>query len=133
MSRKPDPFGRDATGPLAIPFRGWWQVVKRVWIKSSRDNFSVVAAGCAFFALFAVFPALSGLLSLYSLVAEPSHVEQQFEPLASLLPQQAYDIISAQITRFAQAPNPTLGWSLLVSLILAFWRASHACSLECGL
>jgi membrane protein len=93
MIRKPDPFGRDARGPLDIPVRGWWQVAKRVWIKSSRDNFSVVAAGCAFFALFAFFPALSALLSFYSLLLGPSHVEKQFELLALLLPQQAYEVV----------------------------------------
>ena len=27
MSRKPDPYGRDATRPDHIPLKGWWQVV----------------------------------------------------------------------------------------------------------
>ena len=124
MRRKPDPFGRDAVGPFNIPFRGWWQVSKRVFIKSFRDNFSVVAAGCAFFALFAVFPVLSALLSLYSLVSEPSHVEQQFQMLSLLLPPQAYDVVIAQIHRLEEASNPTLGWSLFISLTLALWSAS---------
>jgi membrane protein len=121
---RPDPFGRDAEDPLSIPLRGWWQVVKRVWIKSSRDNFSVVAAGCAFFALFAVFPGLYALLSLYSLVFEVAHIEQHFEALAWVLPRQGYDIVMTEIARFAQASTPTLGWSLLISLVLAFWSAS---------
>ena len=54
MNRKPDPYGRDATRPYHIPLKGWWQVAQRVWSESNRDNLSVVAAGCAFFALFAV-------------------------------------------------------------------------------
>jgi len=61
MSRKPDPYGRDARRPYHIPLRGWWQVIHRVWTESGRDNLSVVAAGCAFFALFAIFPALTAL------------------------------------------------------------------------
>ena len=44
MSRKPDPYGRDATRPFHIPLKGWWQVAQRVWTESSRDNLSVVAA-----------------------------------------------------------------------------------------
>lgn len=59
MNRKPDPYGRNSTRPYHIPLKGWWQVAQRVWTESSRDNLSVVAAGCAFFALFAIFPALS--------------------------------------------------------------------------
>ena len=47
MEGKPDPFGRDAIRPLDIPVRGWWQVAERVLSESSRDNLSVVAAGCA--------------------------------------------------------------------------------------
>ena len=67
MNRKPDPYGRDAIRPFQIPLKGWWQVAQRVWSESNRDNLSVVAAGCAFFALFAIFPALSAAdLSLWS-------------------------------------------------------------------
>ncbi len=98
MRWKPDPFGRDATDPLSIPLRGWWQVVKRVWIKSSRDNFSVVAAGCAFFALFAVFPALYALLAKLMISSWP---------------------------RSPGLHKPRLRlWSLFISLVLAFWSAS---------
>ena len=64
MSRKPDPYGRDATRRHGIPLKGWWQVAQRVWTEIARDNLSVVAAGCAFYALFAVFPALSALITL---------------------------------------------------------------------
>ena len=78
MTRKPDPYGRDATLPHHIPLKGWWQVAERVWSESNRDNLSVVAAGCAFFALFAIFPALSALISLYGLTADPTTVEQHF-------------------------------------------------------
>jgi hypothetical protein len=72
MHKNTDPFGRDATQPLSIPPRGWWQVVERVYSESVRDNLSVVAAGCAFYALLAIFPALSALISLYGLIADPA-------------------------------------------------------------
>ena len=94
MTRKPDPYGRDATRPYHIPLKGWWQVAQRVWSESNRDNLSVVAAGCAFFALAAIFPALSALISLYGLTADPATVEQQFQMLGSVLPSQAYASLS---------------------------------------
>jgi membrane protein len=93
MNKDPDPFGRDATQPLLIPARGWWQVVERVYSESVRDNLSVVAAGCAFYALFAIFPALSALISLYGLAADPADVAQNFGMLAYVLPTQAYDMV----------------------------------------
>ena len=119
VNRKPDPYGRDATRPYHIPLKGWWQVAHRVWSESNRDNLSVVAAGCAFFALAAIFPALSALISLYGLTADPATVEQQFRMLGSVLPPQAYDIVIEQIHHIATAPGGMLGWSLAVSL--AVW------------
>lgn len=121
MSRKPDPYGRDATRPYHIPLKGWWQVAQRVWTESSRDNLSVVAAGCAFYALFAIFPALSALISLYGLTADPATVEQQFAMLGSVLPAQAYGLVIEQISRVAAAPNRVLGWSFALSLGLSLW------------
>jgi membrane protein len=125
MSRKPDPYGRDATLPYQIPLKGWWQVAQRVWTESSRDNLSVVAAGCAFYALFAIFPALTALISLYGLTADPGAVEQKFDILSAILPPQAYEVVSDQIHRIAQTSNQTLGWSLFVSLLIALWSVNN--------
>jgi membrane protein len=124
MSRKRDPYGRDAKRPYHIPLKGWRQVAHRVWIESSRDNLTVVAAGCAFYALFAIFPALSALISLYGLTAHPATVEQQFGMLASVLPAQAYDIVIDQIRRIVETSNQALGWGLALSLGLALWSTN---------
>jgi membrane protein len=125
MNRKPDPYGRMATRPDRIPLKGWWQVAQRVWTESSRDNLSVVAAGCAFYALFAVFPALSALIALYGLTADPAAVEQQFGMLSSVLPPQAYQMVIEQIGRLAETPSQSLGWGLAVSLFIALWSVSN--------
>ena len=121
MSGKPDPYGRDATRPYHIPLKGWLQVAKRVWSESSRDNLSVIAAGCAFYALFAIFPGLSALISLYGLTANPITIEQQLGALASLLPEEAYNLVIEQVHRLAAASGNLLGWSLVVSLVLSVW------------
>jgi membrane protein len=125
MSRKPDPYGRDAKLPYQIPLKGWRQVAQRVWTESSRDNLSVIAAGCAFYALFGIFPALTALISLYGLTADPGAVEQQFDILSAILPSQAYEVVSEQIHRIAQTSNRTLGWSLFLSIVIALWSANN--------
>lgn len=125
MSRKTDPYGRDATRPLLIPLKGWWQVAQRVWIESGRDNLSVVAAGCAFYALFAAFPALSALIALYGLTADPASAEQHFDMLSSVLPRQAYEVVIDQIRRIAGASSQSLGWGLVFSLGLALWSVGN--------
>ena len=125
MSRKKDPYGRDAKRPYHIPLKGWWQVAHRVWTESGRDNLSVVAAGCAFYALFSIFPALSALIAIYGLRADPATVEQHFGMLADLLPPQAYEVVNQQIHHIVEASGQALGWSLAVSLLLAFWSATY--------
>ena len=125
MSCKPDPYGRDATRPDHIPLKGWWQVAQRVWVESGRDNLTVVSAGCAFYALFAVFPSLSALIALYGLTTNPASVEQQFDMLSSVLPPQAYGIVIEQISHLTESSNTSLGWGLTLSLGLAVWSVSN--------
>jgi membrane protein len=94
-----------------------------VWSESARDNLSVVAAGCAFYALFAIFPTLSALISLYALTTDPTDVEQHFSIFSSLLPGEAFDILIEQIRRIAETSGQTLGWGLVLSLGVALWSA----------
>src|SRR5262249_30093432 len=121
MRRKPDPYRRDARRPYHIPLRGCRQVAERVGSESSRDNLSVIAAGCAFYALFAIFPGLSALISLYGLTADPTTIEQQVGGLASVLPAEAYNLVIGQVHRLAAASGKLLGWSFVVSLALSIW------------
>jgi membrane protein len=100
-------------------------VAQRVWAESGRDNLSVVAAGCAYYALFSIFPALSALILLYGLTADPITVETRLGMFEDLLPKQAYEVVIEQVHRLVQAPAQTLGWSLVISLVLAFWSATY--------
>jgi len=124
MSRKRDPYGRDARRPYHIPLKGWGQIAQRVVSKSSSDNLSVVSAGCAFYALFAIFPALTATISLFGLMTDPASVERQFSTLEYLLPEQAYQIFIDQIRRIAETSGGTLGWSFGISLAIALWSAN---------
>ena len=51
--------GQRAKQPNHIPLRGWWDIAKRIVKQMSHDNLSLVAAGVAFYALLAIFPAIA--------------------------------------------------------------------------
>jgi membrane protein len=121
MTTKPDSFGRDARRPYQIPLQGWVQVAKRVWHESQNNNLFIISAGCAFYALFAIFPGLTALISLYGLATDPATAEQHFGMLQTVLPEQAYNIVLDQVRNVASAPRQSLGWGLAVSLGLALW------------
>jgi Virulence factor BrkB len=63
-----------------------FQVSRNVVLRIGRDNLTLVAAGVAFYAMTAIFPAIAGFVSIYGLFADPSAMEQQIAPFSSLLP-----------------------------------------------
>lgn len=119
-----DQQGRHADSPGQIPARGWWSILKRTLAESSRDNVWVVAAGVAFLALLAIFPALTATFSLYGLVADPQHVEEQVAALASVLPAQGREVLVGQLHALASQSGGALGTGLILSLGIALWSAS---------
>ena len=122
------PPGEQAEKPTQIPARGWWQVTRRAMKESSADNVPMLAAGVAFFAFLAVFPAIIAAISLWGLVAEPETVAQQVEGIAAALPEQAQPIITDQLGSIVSSSGGALSVGLIVSLLAALWSASSGTS-----
>lgn len=85
---------------------------------------SLAAAGCAFYAMLALFPLLSLLVALYGAALDPMTVEPQLATLSTLLPEEAYALIAARIGELAAAPRPALGLTAALSLGIAAWSGS---------
>ena len=118
------PRGERASSPLEIPKQGWKDVLLRVKEQIGSDNLSLVSAGVAFFALLAIFPGITALVTLYGLVMDAAQVEQQLSPLRQLLPETAFAIIAQQTRQVASAATSSLSLGLLLSLLLAIWSAN---------
>jgi len=116
--------GRLAATPVGIPWRGWKQLIGRTWREISSDRVSLVAAGCAFYATLALFPAISMLVSLYGMVFDPKTVEPQLQTIRELLPPAAFTLIADRVHTLVSHGSGTLGLSLLISSALALWSAS---------
>jgi membrane protein len=121
----PDLRGRTATRPRDIPWQGWKDIARRVKGELEKDNMSFVAAGVAFYALLAVFPALAALVVIYGLVADPTDIEQQFRQFGAILPPDAQRVIGSQLQTIAGHASGALSLGLLVSLGFALWTASR--------
>ncbi len=61
--------GRTAMRPGSIPWQGWKDILLRTKEDLSKDNLSIVAAGVAFYALLAIFPAIGAMVAIYGLVS----------------------------------------------------------------
>jgi len=116
--------GRAADTPRQIPAAGWRDVLWRTKGEMSRDNLSLVAAGVAFYALLAIFPAIAAIVSIYGLVADPQTVEQQLAAISHVLPEQARSIIEEQLTRVTSGASTALGFGAILGLLLTIWSAN---------
>jgi membrane protein len=114
----------DTTGH-AIPFRRrWCNVLLGALRESTTDQVSLAAAGCGFYATFALFPAISVLISVYGLAFDTASVEQQLQVVRGLLPAPAYQLIDDRVHELVSQPSGALSIGLIVSLLLALWSAA---------
>jgi membrane protein len=102
----------------------WRGVVQATLRASVSDRVALAAAGCAFFATLALFPAMSMLISVYGLVFNPRGVELQVLWLHDLLPPAAYWLIADRLHHLVSRPPMQLGVGLAVGLLLTFWTAA---------
>lgn len=116
--------GREAESPRQIPKPGWRDTLLRTKAEMSRDNLGLVAAGVAFYALLAIFPAIAAAVSVYGLVADPATVEQQMSAMMGVMPQEAASILRQQLQNVASQPSSGLGWGVVLGLLLTVWSAS---------
>jgi membrane protein len=119
--------GGKAERPTEIPARGWIQVVKRGWKEAKADQVPLLAAGVAFYAFMAIFPALIAVVSIYGLFADPATIANQLNSLTATLPDEARQVITDQVTALSTR-RQTLGISLVLSLLIALWSASAGTS-----
>ncbi len=120
----PDPLGRTASAPLHIPWRGWRSVLRRTFKEMISDRIPLIAAGCAFYATLAMFPAISMLVSIYGLAFDPRTVEPQLQTLRNLLPPAAFDLISQRVHMLVTQNAGKLGLGLLISTLVTLWSAT---------
>ncbi len=125
MSTRAEPdAGRAFEMPTHLGARNWWHVAKRIFRDLSKDHLSLIAAGCAFYAMLAIVPALTALILVYGLVFDPASVRGQLEVLSGLIPDGMQTMLQDQLTRIAETSDSRLGWSLVLALALALWPAS---------
>lgn len=116
--------GRGADSPTQIPPKGWLEIFKRTGKQVQADNVSIVSGGVAFYVFVALVPTLIAVISLYGLVANPADVGRQLDPYLSALPQDAAQLVENQVTNITQQEESSLGFGLVIGVIVALVGAS---------
>lgn len=103
---------------------GWRALIVSALRGATTDRIALSAAGCAFYATLALFPAISMLVSVYGLVLKPETAEHQLAVLSTLLPAPAFDLIEGRVHQLVRQTSHTLSLHLAASLLLTLWSSS---------
>ncbi len=103
--------------------KGWKDFFKQLLSQIHKDNVVIVSAGVAFFFFLALFPALAGIISIYSLIADPAQIQDQLTQLASILPEEASGFITERLGGLLK-DDTGKGWQLVSSIVLSIWVAN---------
>ena len=103
--------------------RHFWRFVLAVVTRVSDGHFGLVAAGVAFYAMFAVFPGLAAVVAIWGLMADPQVIGGYLAVAERFLPPDAARLVHDQVMGLLAAPATALGWTTLVSLAIALYSA----------
>jgi membrane protein len=116
--------GRTADNPQQIPPKGWKDIAKRTLKEAKQDQIPLLAAGVAFYALLALFPAIIAGVSIYGLVADPTTVQDQIDELTGMLSPETADIVGTQLEQVTSGAGGALGLATVIGILTALWSAS---------
>ena len=116
--------GRYAETPRAIPAKGWKDIAFRVKDEMASDHVGLIAAGVAFYALLAIFPAITALMALAGLAMEPAEVTLQLKTFTAMIPKEAAQIILDQAVAVTGSEETGLGLAFVLGLLLAIYSSS---------
>jgi membrane protein len=118
--------GEEAEKPQEIPAKGWVQIAKRGWAEAKADNVPLMAAGMAYYAFLAIFPAIIAAVLLYSFFADPATIAAQLDALGSAIPADIKKTLTDQIG--LAAGNGKVGFGAVIAILIALFSASGGMS-----
>lgn len=120
------PCGRDARWPLSIPLAGWSDVVWRTRLELDEDNVVSLAAGVAFFGLFALVPAIGVVVSIYGLLADPQDVARHLSAFSSVIPAAGASLMREVLDDVVENSSSSLSFAAVLGIVVAIWSSSRA-------
>jgi membrane protein len=115
--------GRRAEHPLQIPWTGWKDILRRTYGEMNSNRLLSIAGGVAFFTLFAIFPAITALVSAYGLFFKTSTLTDNLSMLHDVVPANVMSIVTEQAARIASSANGTLTAGVIAGILIMVWSA----------
>jgi len=102
-------------------------IVVDTFANVGKHDTSLLAAGVAFYAIFALFPALAAATWIFGLAANPESIHDQLNNLRGVLPQEAWQIIDTQLNTLT-SKSTSFSLAGICGLLIAIYSARIAAS-----
>jgi len=104
-----DARGRGASKLADIPTAGWKDILWRTYHEVVSDHVMLIAAGVAFYAMLALVPTLTALVSIYGLFADPATLNRHMDLLEGLIPAAASTSFASSFGAWLTRERPSSG------------------------
>ena len=108
-----------AIGAVVGYLRESWSFVAALFDRMDKIHMGLIAAGVAFYAMFAVFPGLAALIALWGLWFDPAIIQEYDQLVDEFIPRQAAEILHSQIDALTSGGRTQLGWASGISFVIA--------------
>lgn len=99
-----------------------------IWAAIDDRNLGLIAAGVAFYAIFAIFPAMAAMISIWGFFADPAVIHYYLDIAQELMPADAYNVLEDQFARLLRTNASTLTTTTAISLAVGFYSAHSGVS-----
>ncbi|MCB2136655.1 MAG: YihY/virulence factor BrkB family protein [Rhodobacteraceae bacterium] len=107
-------------------------VLHSIWRASGERHFSLIAAGVAFYAFFAIFPAMAAIIAIWGLFADPEVVRSYLTLTRDVLPQDVYTILEGELASILNTGKRGIGWASAITLAVSFYAVHNGVAALAG-
>ncbi|KAF0176274.1 MAG: membrane protein [Rhodobacteraceae bacterium] len=97
--------------------------ILRFYRRTEKAELDLIAAGVAFYAFLAIFPAAAAIIAIWGFLFDPAVIRQEVLLLRGFLPPQAFTLLSDQVEALLSVHSGNLGLTTVLSTTLALWSA----------
>jgi len=109
----------DPLHALRVVVRTLLRALVRLW---GRDVM-LFTGGVSFFIMLAIFPALTLLIGMYGLLADPAQAAREGEALSRLMPVGAREIFQSELMRLTTTPHAAVSTQSGIALVIGIYAA----------
>jgi len=118
------PSPRLAVSPYRRPWAWWKRLLLKTYEEIGNDRLMAVAAGVVFYALLAIFPAVTAFVSVYGLFAGYATISSHLDLLSYVMPAGGLSIVSDQVERIVSNNDGKLSLAFVFGAAIALWSAN---------